>query len=143
MTRYRRSPQAVVVDTGRVPAAAACDEAGEPLTLEAARQLAGQLNAARPVTTQTWRPYRLTPDLPAWLVEQHAYRPAGPARGEITAWWLVYAADPGHALIHASDAAVAAGGEPLPALGQPDPAEDGYRWTAEVPGFRFEVRKIR
>lgn len=141
MSRYHRGPQAVVADTGRVLATVDRGEDGQPLTLESARELAGQLNACRRPAAQTWRPYRLAPDLPAWLVEEHAPRPGGPAR--ITRWWLVYAADAGHALGHASDAAVAAGGEPLPALGQPDPAEDGYRWTAEVPGFRFEVRKIR
>lgn len=141
MSRYRRGPQAVVADTGRVLATVDRDEAGQALTLESARVLAGQLNAGRKPGGQTWRPYRLSPDLPAWLVEEHAPRPGGPDR--ITRWWLVYAADAGHALIHAADAAAAVGGEPLPALGLIAEAEPGYRWTATASGVRYEVRQLR
>ena len=70
-----------------------------------------------------------------WLVEEH--------RGEITGRWLVYAANEGHALGHASDAAARERSASFPETGWPQEADPGYRWTAEAPGVRYEIRKLR
>ena len=42
MRRHLATPQAVVVDTGRDLATVDRDEAGQPLTLDGARELAGR-----------------------------------------------------------------------------------------------------